>query len=82
MGSVFLLGYPLTLPRALGGGGWGLSKDHVIYQFLGTINSGDFKSETSFSFRIPSDPPKGVLGGGVEGGWDLYTTKDNEINQF
>ena len=46
------------------------------------INSGDFKSETCFPIRIPSDPPKGVLGGGVEGGWDLYTTKDNEINQF
>ena len=64
------------------GGGWGLSKDHVIYQFLGTINSGDFKSETSFSFRIPSDPPKVVLGGWRGGGWDLYTTKDNELDQF
>ena len=39
----------------------------MIYQFLGTINSGDFKSETSFSFRIPSDPPQVVLGGGMEG---------------
>ena len=31
------------------------------------FNGGDFKNEISFSFRIPSDPPKVVLGG-MEGG--------------
>ena len=36
----------------------------VIYINSWVINSEDFKSETSFPIRIPSDPPKGVLGGG------------------
>ena len=29
------------------------------------FNSGDFKNGISFSFRIPSDPPKGAPGGGL-----------------
>ena len=30
------------------------------------FNGGDFKNGISFSFRIPSDPPKGAPGGGAE----------------
>ena len=29
------------------------------------FNGGDFKNGFSFSFRIPSDPPKGAPGGGL-----------------
>ena len=67
MGSVFLLGYPLTLPRALGGGGLGPIKRSCDISILGLLIVGILKVRQVFLLGYPQTLPRLFLGDGGGG---------------
>ena len=70
MTSIFILGYPNPRKGALRGGGLEGLKGvlspilpHIMcYVNSGVFNSGEFKNDLHFQFRVPN-PPKGGLWG-------------------
>ena len=74
MGSVFLLGYPLTLPRALLGGGLRPihHKRSCDISILGLLIVGILKVRQVFLLGYPQTLPRLFLGDGG-GGAGTYT---------
>ena len=63
-------------------GGLGPIKRSCDISILGLLIVGILKVRQVFLLGYPQTLPRLFLGDGGGGGWDLYTTKDNELDQF
>jgi hypothetical protein len=72
--SIFILGYPQPCKGAPGGGAWGARGGFsptlpkiMCYINSEVFNSGDFKNDLYFHFRVPQTPTRASPGGGLGG---------------
>ena len=82
--SFFILGYlqpPKGHPQGGGRGGFSTILPKIMcYINSGVFNSGDFKNDLYFHFRVPPTPPRVPPGGGLRGPEGVYHKKSSDMS--